>query len=180
MALDIGNDLGVAVPMTTDNGDNQPVFRQYRSGEGAFLASKPHNRLLETTPENASSYLDFLTVDALPAGADHTDWALEEAARVREAIPGGRLLQRWIGEVTAVTDGSFTANYVTTLDGEDTERATFRAEATLSESDQEKLKVGAVVEWLVYESVGTRSPVRSRMFRIAQPAAATRQAASAD
>ena len=178
LALDIGNDLGVAVPITTDNGDNQPVFRQYRSGEGAFLASKPHNLLRNVTRENASSHLDDLTVDAIPAGVTDTDWAVDEAFRVQKAIPGDRLLQRWVGRVTDVRSGSFTANFVTTIGGEDHERATFQAEETLSKSDQEKLKKDALVEWLVYESgdgsVGTRSPVRSRVFRIMQPAAATR------
>ena len=178
LALDIGNDLGVAVPMTTDNGDNQPVFRQYRSGEGAFLASKPHNLLRNITRENACSHLDFLTVDAIPAGTTNTDWALDEAFRVQKAIPGARLLQRWVGRVIDVSSGSFTANFVTTIGGEDDERATFQTEGTLSESDQEKLEVGALVEWLVYESgdesVGMRSQERSRVFRIMQPAAATR------
>ena len=174
LALDIGNDLGVAVPMTTDNGDNQPVFRQYRSGEGAFLAGKPHNRLRNVTREDASSHLDPLTVDAIPAGTTDTDWALDEASRVRKAIPGARLLQRWAGRVIEVRGGSFTADFVTTIGGEDDERATFQADETLSESDQQNLKVGALVEWLVYESEGTRSPVRARVFRIMQPAAATR------
>ena len=177
LALDIGNDLGVAVPMTTDSGDNQPVFRQYRSGEGAFMASKPHSRLRNVTRENASSHLDFLTVDAVPAGTSVTDWALEEAYKVREAILGDRLLQRWVGQVIEVRDGCFTANFLTTLGGEDYERATFQAEETLSEPDREKLDVGALVEWLVYESVGTRSPVRSRVFRIMQPAAVSPAAA---
>ena len=174
LALDIGNDLGVAVPITTDSGGDQPVFRQYRSGEGAFLASKPHNRLLSVTRQNASNHVDFLTGRAVPAGTTVTEWALDEASRVRKAIPGDRLLQRWVGQVIKVDDGWFTADFVTTIGGQDVERATFRAEETLSESDQKNLGVDAIVEWLVYGSDDTRSPVRSRVFRITHPAAATR------
>ena len=174
LALDIGIDLGVVAPMTTDNGDDQPVFRQYGSGEGAFLANKSHNLLRDITRENAFSHLDYLTMDAIPAGVTAADWALDEADRVRKAIPGSRLLQRWVGQVIDARDGSFTADFVTTLGGEDHERATFEVEETLSPSDQEKLEVGALVEWLVYESgdgsVGTRPLVRSRVFRIMQPA----------
>lgn len=174
LALDIGNDLGVAVPITTDSGGDQPVFRQYRSGEGAFLASKPHNRLLSVTRENASSHVDFLTERAVPAGTTVTEWALDEASRVRKAIPGDRLLQRWVGHVIEAGDGWFTAGFLTTLGGEDYERATFRVEETLSESDQEELEENALLEWLVFGSDDTRSPVRSRVFRITHPAAATR------
>ena len=169
LALDIGIDLGVVVPMTTDDGDNQPVFRQYGSGECAFMVSKPHNRLFDFIGEDASGYIDYLTEKAIPEGTRATDWVLNEATRVREAILGGRLLQRWVGQVVEVRDGWFTANFVTTLGGEDCERATFQAGATLSESDQEKLAVGALVEWLVYESEGAGStPVRSRVFRLIQ------------
>lgn len=172
LALDIGNDLGVAVPMTTDSGENQPVFRQYRSGEGAFLASKPHNRLFNFTGENVSDYLDYLTEKAIPEGTTTTEWTHDEAERVRGALRGDRLLQRWVGRVTDVTeDGQFTANYLTTLDGEDSERATFLAKEVLDESDRKNLKVGALVEWLVYGSAGAD---RSRVFRIMQPAAAIR------
>ena len=173
LALDIGNDLGVAVPVTTDSGKNQPVFRQYRSGEGAFLASKPHNQLFNVTRKDASSHLDFLTMDALPADTAVTDWALDEADRVRKAIAGDRLLQRWVGHVVDVTDGWFTADFLTTIDAEDSERATFRAEETLIEADWVNLKEGALVEWLVYECAGARSPARSRVFRIMQPASVT-------
>lgn len=156
----------------TDSGDDQPVFRQYRSGEGAFLASKPHNQLLNVTREDVSSHLDFLTTDALPPDTTATEWALNEASLVRRAIPGDRLLQRWIGQVVDVGDGWFTGNFTTTLAGEDSERATFQTEEALSESDQKRLEVGALVEWLVYESAGMRSPVRSRVFRIKQSTAA--------
>ena len=178
LALDIGNDLGVAVPTTTDNGQNQPVFRQYRSGEGAFLANMPHNRLRNVTRENASSHLDFLTKyalkEGLSAGTTDTDWALDEADRIRKLIPDDCLLQRWVGQVIEVEDGLFTADFVTTIGGQDVERATFRAEETLNESDQKNLGVDAIVEWLVYGPEDTASEGTSRVVRVTHPAAVTR------
>ena len=151
------------------------MFRQYGSGDGAFLASKPHNRLFNFAGDNASDYLDYLTEEAIPEGTTRIDWTLDEADRVRRAIRGERLLQRWVGHVSEVGDGWFTADFVTTLGGQDDARATFRTEEMLSESDQEKLGEGALVEWLVYESDAKSTgawprPARSQVCRVMPPA----------
>lgn len=173
LALDIGIDLGVAVPATADNGRAQPVFRQYQPGRGAFLVGKPHNRLRDAGPQNVASRLDYLTRHALeqtrPADVTETGWALAEAARIRRAIPDVCLLQRWVGQVVEVEDGWFTADFVTTIGGEDVERGAFRAAETLNGPDRESLGVGAIVEWLVYGPDDTAPEGTSRVMRVTHP-----------
>ena len=56
------------------------------------MASKPHHQLCNVTRENAANHLDFLTKDAVPEGTSDTEWALDNADKVRKAIPDDRLL----------------------------------------------------------------------------------------
>ena len=155
LALDIGNDLGVAVPITTDSGTNQPVFRQYRSGEGAFLAGKPHHLLIYATRKNTSSLLDHLTRDAIPKDTESSDWVFEEASYVRPC------LQQWVGQVTEVANEEFAANSDTVLGGEGTKRDTSQGEGARIESVWENIKsawknsgTNALVEFRVCGTAG--------------------------
>ena len=160
LALDIGNDLGVAVPTTVGTNHRDPVSRQFRSGEGAFMAEFSHARLRAVAADEAAEDLDTLTRDAfeLPLsgalGDQHLRDAIKqielEAQRLRRVVPGDRLLQKWIGVVREVRDASFVADYVTTIGGEDCERLEFTIAETLSEQDRHRLAEGAIVEWRVY------------------------------
>lgn len=179
LALDIGNDLGVAVPTTIGGDWHDPVSRQFRSGEGAFLADLSHARFRTVAPENAVEKLDALTRDAfgLPLTGDLDDDERQraidrigkQARRIRD-IPGDRLLQLWIGVVREVQETSFVADFVTTIGGADYERVEFEIEATLGKRDQKRLTEDALIEWSVYESQLDGIPVRSRRFRLASTA----------
>ncbi|MXY04121.1 MAG: hypothetical protein F4Y66_15005 [Acidimicrobiales bacterium] len=181
LALDIGNDLGIAVPTTIGDDWRDPVSRQFRSGEGAFLAHMSHSRLRTITATEAVEQLDALTRDAfgLPLSGDlsdkdrerATDRIGEESHRIKDAIPGDRLLQLWTGIVREVRDTSFIADFKTTIGGEDHTRMTFEIEGVLSQNDQELIAEDIPIEWLVYESEWNGRPVRSRCVRLVPPTA---------
>lgn len=177
LALDVGNDLGIAVPTTVEAGPYEPVCRLFRSGEGAFLANKPHSLLRSCSAEHLDERLDQLTVSAL--GFELTDEpsvAHAEAQQlqrsVESVISGERLLQKWIGEVREVDRdlGTFTADFVTVFVGQDVERFTFPMEETLTDADREIISEGSLVEWLVYGAERGDSE-RARHFRVTSPEA---------
>ena len=78
-----------------------------------------------------------------------------------------RLLQKWVGIVREFDQDTFTADFVTVLVGQDTDRVTHQIDETLSVADRDLLTEGALVEWRVFgweKNDGT--PVRASYFRV--------------
>lgn len=114
LAIDIANDIGVAVPTTTWNGANGPVYRQYRPGENAFLACASPLALGRRPLATAWREADLLTLGEFnldPLGLDEdvfdrmTDDQARRFGRYHASLEAkalrvpGALQQVWIGRV---------------------------------------------------------------------------------
>lgn len=160
LAIDVGNDLGVIVPTTTCLDEHGPIFRQYRSGETAYLVGRPHEDVATvSTAHEAAEKLDVYTQNvflSLTDGGPVDDIVLQfslEMNLIREGALAGELLQVWRGDVIDIADGHVRAVVQSIFD--DADRATARLPIDLlSDEDRKHITVGCELEWLVFEQSG--------------------------
>ena len=174
LAIDIGNDLGVAVPATVHRDGAGPVFRHYRTGEGAFMADRPRY-LLRSKPgiDNIDAFTRCalglpLTGRLEPDQKEQAEqWAQAEGERLRRTHPGDWIDEIWIGDVVAVGVRTFTAEFVSTIRKGDTRREKF-LRRVLPKRDRPGVKKGARVRWPVYALSGEDGKVVSGEMRIVE------------
>lgn len=145
LAVDIGNDLGVVVPTTVE----QPgglVFRQYRSGETAFLADVPHQDLIATT-RAVDSYTAAIIAGL---GVTEEEFRAWNAVLLVDGLLGGSLRQSWTGRVLDVEDLLFRASVVSDLEDGQSDVAILEV-GLLPEPDRGRLEPGVTVRWQVVE-----------------------------
>jgi hypothetical protein len=86
LAIDIGNDLGVVVPSTKTLDGPGPAFRQYRSGETAFLVDQSHVELGRIDAGAAAEALDWYTQRVIEEDlAGDIDGFLDDVRRIARA-----------------------------------------------------------------------------------------------
>ncbi len=164
LALDVGNDLGVAVPSTVTEGPDQLVYRIYRTGENAVLSSASHSRLGWHEPDDVTTdRLDDVTRDGIVASTHSSGhdaiqaavrkWHATVSHKVEESPVRGFVEQKWVGELTRV----------------DRRRGTFRAQVTsdvhvgerdaaalpfkiVPASQHDSLNEGSIINWYVYDT----------------------------
>ncbi len=170
LAIDIGNDLGVVVPSTKALGAAGPVFRQYRSGETAFLVNRAHAELGRSARASAVE-LDWYTAQVLSADfANDVDSFVEELRRIDAAsLQGGELLQVWDATVTEITETHVELDVTSRLtDDVDTARLEL---GLFGPADREALALGSRVEWIVVGRIDERGrPHRHATVRVLQTA----------
>jgi hypothetical protein len=151
LAIDIGNDLGVVVPSTRAFGDDSPVFRQYRSGETAYLVNQPHAALYRADREEAIRALDWYTRAVIKQDLGGDDHAfLDDVDRVGDAsLGGGTLVQIWDGTVTDVTTSHFELDVHSRL-ADDAGSARLELDV-LGAADRRAVAPGARVEWIIVQ-----------------------------
>lgn len=118
--LDVGNDLGIIVPVTQIDQEREVVYRCYRLGETAFVAGSPLPHVMRDWQRILSRHVD-LTRKTVAHGypAESTMWPIDigraKAAfaegsttsldlllsTVLTAVPGS-LVEGWNGVVTQV------------------------------------------------------------------------------
>ncbi len=93
LVLDIGNDLGIAVPSTHDEakfaGGRTGVYRQYRAGENATVARSSVGQLAQSEDPSATfAAMDWMTRSAIgmDRGAEWGSLTEDERRRVRSVI----------------------------------------------------------------------------------------------
>lgn len=167
LALDIGNDLGVAVPVTVTETGGDAVYRVYRTGENAHLVEAEYSLLGLLDANVAFERLDRVTRTglALPnltwnelqgCGTQFEtfkQWHRKLRKRTQQSPVKGRLIQLWIGEVVAVDreGGWLTATVAGRVD-----RVTDVVDIRLSlmgVSDREILAPRDVIQWVEYEPI---------------------------
>jgi hypothetical protein len=167
LAIDVGNDLGVVVPSTKAIDKNGPVFRQYRSGETAFLVSRAYAELERGEPEVLAQTLDWYTAEVLKVDfADDIESFIRDVRRIDAAsLQGGELLQIWDGVVTKVTETHVELDVASRLN-DDADSA--RLELGLfGPADRRALARDSRVEWIVVDRVDERGrPHRHASVRV--------------
>ncbi len=151
LAIDIGNDLGVVVPSTRALGETGPVFRQYRSGETAYLVNKPHIALYRTDRTEVANALDWYTriVIEQDFGGDVQAF-VHDVDRIGDAsLEGGNLVQIWDGTVTDVTTSHFELDVYSRL-ADDAGTARLELDV-LGAADRRAIALGARVEWIIVQ-----------------------------
>ena len=175
LALDIANDLGIAVPATVGDNPKRAVYRQYRSGEGAFLAGQSHVRLRGNDQDEDLDYMTRYAL-ALPlrgritgeADCEYAEsWERERQESRDEAFSRGMLIQKWVGDVVGHSETTFTADFFSTLTDGDSVQMTFHKGDVLSEQDADLIDEGDTVEWRVYEGENPHGKIRGRNIRVA-------------
>ncbi|HEX8769843.1 MAG TPA: hypothetical protein VF711_03640 [Acidimicrobiales bacterium] len=152
-AIDLGNDLGVVVPSTKILGASGPVFRQYRSGETAFLVNRAHAELGRRDRHVTPDELDWYTTQVLREDyASDVDLFVAELCRIDAAsLQGGELLQVWDGNVTGMTE-THVENDVASRLTDDADTA--RLEVGLfGPADREALASDSRIEWIIVSRV---------------------------
>lgn len=161
LAIDVGNDMGIIVPETKFDEASQIVFRCYRLGEGAPLASKPlaeavHTGDYDTMTQEAIKHGDLVSRDVVIGSVDDESTKMSEsemAAQIAATTPG-ELLLRYEGTIAKADHDSFVADLVTAEGVVDQGRMLLDA---LSNSDRERVAVGARFYYASYRSSGTGS-----------------------
>jgi hypothetical protein len=171
LAIDIGNDLGIIVPSTKCTGPDGPVFRQYRSGETAYLANGEHGRLHSRISDDSAGLLDRFTTSVIEEDfAGDVAVFLADTDRVVELAVGvGELLQLWDGTVHEVTDTHFLLSVQSRL-SDDVGAATLEL-GLLGDADRVAVGPGARVVWMVVQrrdELGRRR--RTASVRVTHPA----------
>jgi hypothetical protein len=170
-AIDVGNDLGVVVPSTKALGATGPVFRQYRSGETAFLVNRAHAAIARSDSSASAVDLDWYTKQALRSDPDiDVDSFVEELRRIDAAsFQCGELLQIWDATVTDITENHVELDVASRLtDAVDTARLEL---GMFGPADRSVLVLGARVEWIVVGRTDERGrPHRQATVRVLQPA----------
>jgi hypothetical protein len=151
LAIDIGNDLGVVVPSTRSLGQGSPVFRQYRSGETAYLVNQPHAALYRTDRKEARKSLDWYTNAVITQDCrGDVEAFLRDVDRVSDAsLAGGTLIQIWDGTVTDVTTTHFELDVYSRL-ADDAGSARLELDV-LGAADKRVIAPGARVEWIIVQ-----------------------------
>jgi hypothetical protein len=172
LAIDIGNDLGVIVPRTQHDEDRDVVYRSYRLGETAPLASTPLSEALETgrwdrySQAAASGFpipsvVTPITQPSTPAASIGSMDKLRD--KVKEALPG-RVVVQLDGEVLRVEDDRFYAQFIEPHDGGLVTARIPRDQ--LSDPDKDALGEGALVCWTVFQSTTAETPDRTSRVRV--------------
>ena len=164
LGVDVGNDLGVVVPITSYDEKRDIAYRAYRIGEAADLVAQPvAARSAAWVDDHLLSAADdgwpFETV-SLPIGADAPRGTLNELRNQVAALLPAPLLHRYDGVVTAISgpkievgvrDPVARLEAVSTLTIED-----FDAD------DRDQLRIGSRFTWIAWREVGTGRTVSER------------------
>jgi hypothetical protein len=163
LAIDIGNDLGIVVPSTVCiDQDRGPVYRQYRSGETAYLVNVPHQQLAGLEPAVVLQRMDLYTRAALATKRGQEagtavplevveQFVEENDPLVDVALARADITQAWQGEVVEVTDTHFRGPVESRLWEGETDTARL-PRSLLSSSDNAALRVGSRFDWLVFDT----------------------------
>ncbi|HZT97781.1 MAG TPA: hypothetical protein VFB34_13180 [Chloroflexota bacterium] len=175
LAIDVGNDLGIIVPVTQHDRVRDVVFRAYRLGETAHLSDSPLTRAATNLEFDMFAravehgYPIFTTKGPIgqetlfSAGIASTVDALRLA--ILEAIPG-RVEYRFQGTILRVEDDVFAAELISPL-GEDHRVARMKLDQ-VPDADRGHLAPGAPVIWSVF--VREHGGARDRISRVRIPA----------
>jgi hypothetical protein len=157
LGIDIGNDLGIVVPVTQFDERRNLVYRCYRLGETAPLAGKPLPQAAlscdwDDLARTASAGTPIAnTVVPLTERRSHfdTDASLDELHRVVTRAVPGTVVFRLEGVVIGMSDVEFTAEFHDDTMEPPMRIATFpRWQLGTSRSD---LKRGSLVMWTVLD-----------------------------
>lgn len=149
LAIDIGNDLGVVVPSTRCGRPDGPVFRQYRSGETAYLVNRHHNWLHR---RRNREMLDLFTQHVIDEelGGDADPFFAETDRIIEVGSGGGEVVQVWDGTVQDVNDKKFSLQVQSRLTA-DVGSAALDVDL-LGDADRPKLGRRARVEWVIVQT----------------------------
>jgi hypothetical protein len=172
LAIDIGNDLGIIVPKTRYDDVRHVVYRSYRLGETAPLASTPLPTAVETGQWDRYSQA---AAEGFPIRSEVTPITERTAlahgpnlmdklrADTLEAVPGRIVIQR-DGEVLAIDDESFMAQFSDPRNGGMQIARIPRSQ--LSESDDHAMGEGALVWWTIFQRISEVTPDRTSRIRV--------------
>jgi len=173
LGIDVGNDLGIIVPVTRYDAVRDVVYRSYRLGETAQLAEWPLPHAVRTKRFDALSECVTRGFPIISSSEPiRTRWirrwhgttkeSLDTLAlAVHEAVPG-KITSRFNGTVIAVDAESFDADLVSTQ--EDDHRVAQMRRDQLSDVEQRRLEPGAVFTWTVFAK--ERNGIKDNISRV--------------
>jgi hypothetical protein len=183
LALDIGNDLGIVVPITKSDDARGLVYRCFRLGETAVLASTPFGvgqwegaSLDAYTASYFGGYplhsklhslLDFPEVcgRTSPGVKPRKARLQKDLDRfIRGALPG-RPEARYQGSILTVDEGEFITVALSTVDGIDAGVSDLRWDVIESD-DSSAVREGADVVWTVFSRMEEGNRLVSSRVRV--------------
>ncbi|MDT5347892.1 MAG: hypothetical protein QOC62_1310 [Mycobacterium sp.] len=158
LGIDIGNDLGIVVPVTQVDHVRDLVYRCYRLGETAPLAGSPlaaaavhadWDALAQTADRGARLRNETILISDSPQRADNS--SLLDALRdeVERAVPGA-VIHRLHGVVSEITSEDFTADFRDPLMDPPVRAAMFPL-SMLRDSERAEITAGSQVAWTLLE-----------------------------
>ena len=165
LAMDVANDLGIAVPTTVWAGaEKDPVYRHFRIGENAWLAGGSPSELARMDHDLALKKAGPLVQRSLDSGGDfrsqHSRW------RNKARDYNYEVFQIWQGTVSAV---SIDRRVIATLTPQITGSRDEWIDPTVEEielhvsdfpTDQQQfVGVGTAIRWIEMRGNGTRSEI---------------------
>jgi hypothetical protein len=176
LGIDIGNDLGIIVPVTQYDDIHDVVHRCYRIGETASLAGTPLSKAAATgrwddycRPAGAGFPLVSVTTALGAALSAHDDTADAEqqfrrlSSLVYDAVPGD-IIEQSDGEVVDLSEATFTVQFDGAADRP--AQAVQIPLAQLSKRDRSALTYGALVTWTVFQRSAAGTPDRISRVRL--------------
>jgi hypothetical protein len=183
--VDIGNDLGIIVPVTQVDHDRGIVFRCYRLGETAFIAGRPLPFLIKRAGRLQVDDLDLMctlgiqgypvqpTVTPIDDAASEAAPTMPQAreielellrATVLNAVPG-KLIEGWNGVVTDLVDTeSFEADLRPVHDAKPV--LARMPLAWVMDTQRDHVRPGLRLIWSVWEREQGGSKIRSSTLRL--------------
>lgn len=176
LAVDIGNDLGIIVPVTQYDDIHDVVHRCYRIGETASLARTPLSKAAaigqwDDYCQQAPANFPLVSVtSALGAVATNHGDPIDTERRFRNlsalvdaAVPGD-ILEQSDGEVVDLAPTTFTVQFDSAVDRP---AQAIRIPLTqLSQRDRTALTNGALVTWTVFQRDSAGTPDRISRVRL--------------
>jgi hypothetical protein len=194
LGIDMGNDLGIVVPVTRYDARRDVVYRCYRLGETAHLASRPlvtvvqeeepvYDELTKAVNDGYATRPEVVPIpDSGGGGTSKSPQTLDGLLRTVSQVIQGRLTGRYLGAVTAVHESSFEAH----LHSADDELEMF-ADMNIEQvatSQRDLVKRGAEFTWCTFareaEGQAKSSTSRVRFMPAPPPFDPHQLAASAD
>jgi hypothetical protein len=183
--IDIGNDLGIIVPVTQVDDDRGIVYRCYRLGETAFIAGRPLPFLIGQGSPLLTEDLDAMCTSAIQGyPVQPTVTAIEQLtsdttrsdtfgseieldrlrATLRDAVPG-TLVEGWNGVVTDLIGVDLFEADLRPV--HDTKAVLARLPRNwLTETERNDVRAGQRLVWSVWERERGGSKTRSSKLRL--------------
>ena len=173
LGIDMGNDLGIIVPVTQWDRERDIVYRCYRLGETAHLAGRPLARAARANSWDELARAARQGFPIVARTAKLSAWSPRAAAvsgramadlgqTVSLAVPG-RVVSRYEGTVVTVDDDEFEVDLLSLPSGD--QRIAYMRKDQVRAEELDRLRPGAAFTWMVFEGDGSTGRDRTSRVR---------------